>query len=446
MESLKKSGILKVCLVLCSYVLAYLYVDKLNLSFYGDSIGEIFTTLIITFGFVVWLELVMLYQRVTGIYKPSRSVLKETRFWEVILMLLAGITHFGTQSGLEVFAMHLVVIYMVLCGTGHLLKEESSCLLPFDLVNGALRLPFGNFVMRIPFLADGVGEIRNSGNKDGKKMGLSLGKIIGSIIFIVVAFVVFFQVFGLLSELDSTFNIAFTAFADFIRRCLRSIFRFDIFILGEKLGLFILSIPVGAYLSGLFNGSARHDNDFEKNIKCQIENACPRLRIIPEVLFCVVCSIFIVMYLLFFISQSRLLFSGFLGILPEEFTASAYARDGFSQLANVLMINFAGLGAMRIFATKSVVESKYIKLGSTVLMATSMIFSVISASKIILYISRFGYTALRTESLWFTVVAFVGSMLAIVNIVTSKKTFKFWLWFSAASFIIMNIVAGFCQL
>ena len=51
MEGLKKSGILKVCLVLCSYVLAYLYVDKLNLSFYGDSIGEIFTTLIITFGF-----------------------------------------------------------------------------------------------------------------------------------------------------------------------------------------------------------------------------------------------------------------------------------------------------------------------------------------------------------------------------------------------------------
>ncbi|MCQ2516541.1 MAG: hypothetical protein MJ094_06725 [Saccharofermentans sp.] len=63
-----------------------------------------------------------------------------------------------------------------------------------------------------------------------------------------------------------------------------------------------------------------------------------------------------------------------------------------------------------------------------------------------LCISRFGYTPLRFESMWFTVVAFAGAAASIYNIATSKKVFKYWLFFGVITFVIMNVIAGICSI
>ena len=76
-------------------------------------------------------------------------------------------------------------------------------------------------------------------------------------------------------------------------------------------------------------------------------------------------------------------------------------------------------------------------------MAESMVFATISASKIILYMSRFGYTFSRTLGLWGTSVVFVGSILAIVYLLKKKQTFAPWMWYSAGSYVLTSFITWF---
>ena len=440
MDSIKKTGLIKLLAVLLSYVMAYLYVDQFYDLVKHKSIGAIVGTIVFTLGFVLWNELIMYIQRMENRFVVSKNSLGEARFWEIVLVILSGLTHFGADSALTVFSMHIVVVYMVLCGSGHLCKNESSIYLPGDLLNGFVRVPFGNIAVRVLTVYDSVkalirGEENESGNTRLKKAIVALI----SASFILVATVIFWIVFGLLAELDEVFNAAFVSINKAIEYFFINLSVIDV------IGTFIISIPVGAYLGGLFFGSVRNNYGFENKVANKIDANYKRLKVIPALIFYIVSAMFIVMYLLFFISQSRLLFSGFAGIVPDKLTASQYAVDGFEQLATVLLINFMGLGVMRLFSSRSVVDSRLTAAGSITLMVTSMIFAVISASKIMLYISRFGYTPLRFESMWFTVVAFAGAAASIYNIATSKKVFKYWLFFGVITFVIMNVIAGICS-
>lgn len=445
MDSIKKSSVIKFLLVIYSFVMAFVYVDKMWDWLYDKTIGAAIGMVVATAGFVIWNELTMLFQRMENNFEVDKKSVREARFWEVILMLVSVATHFGAENEFNFFIMHVVVVYMVLCGTGHLFKGESSIYVFGDLVNGFFRIPFPNFIARSRTVIEFIKEMmlpseENDDAENGNKKAKKFIAAILSLMFIVVAVAIFFMVFNLLADIDSSFKNASIGISKFFDEL------FDDFNLGEKIGIVLISIPVGSYLSGLFFGCTRWNNSYEKRVSGFIDGNYKKLKIIPAVIFYIVSAMYIIMYLLFFVSQARLLFSGFAGVLPEEFTASQYARDGFSQLSSVLVINFLGLGIMRLFSSRSVVESKLTAAGSITLMATSMVFAVISASKIILYISRFGYTDLRAESLWFTVVAFAGAALAIVNIVKDIKTFKPWMIFSASSFILMNIIAGICQI
>lgn len=444
MDNVKKSSIVKLVLVVFSYVLAFLYFDKLIGSYDMNQPGTFkyeIITVVVTAGFVLWLELTMLYQRLEKKVEVEKKAVIEARFWEVILIALSVATHFGVDPDLNFFLMHVVVVYMVLCGTGHLFKGESSIYIFGDLISGFFRIPFANFIVRIKTTILSVKDLITKKEGEEKSVKKTVVTLL-SIAFVIVALFVFWGVFGLLSEIDSSFMTVYSGINEAVSKFFMSfIVHFE-----EYIFEFIVSIPIGAYLSGLYFGAGSGVNTFEKRVTTAIDGNYKRVKVIPAVIFYIISVMFVLMYTLFFVSQARLLFSGFAGVLPEEFTASRYARDGFSQLSTVLVINFMGLGVMRLFSSKSVVDSKLTLAGSVTLMATSMIFAVISASKIILYISRFGYTDLRAESLWFTVVAFAGSALAIVNMVSGKKTFKPWMIFSAVSFIVMNVIAGICQM
>ncbi|MCQ2467319.1 MAG: DUF4173 domain-containing protein [Clostridia bacterium] len=441
MDSIKKASIIKLCLVVYSFVLAYIYVDQFGTCVFDKSFKNSVIVVLIAAGFVLWSELTKWYQRLENKFEVKKANVIEARFWEVILLALAATVHFGADSDLNYFLMHIVVVYMVLCGTGHLFMGETSVLVFADLWSGFFRIPFANFVVRSRTVISSIKAlVTNKEELDDKAKQKRILTVIISIAFVIVAIIVFWVVFGLLSEVDASFGQAYEGIADYLEHL------FDDFEFYDVVLTFVISVFIGCYLSGLYFGTANCPANFENKLEAVINRNYKKLKIIPAVIFYIVSAMFIIMYTLFFISQARLLFSGFAGILPEEFTASEYARDGFSQLSVVLVINFMGLGVMRLFSSKSVVDSKITASGSIALMVTSMIFSVISASKIILYISRFGYTPLRAESMWFTVVAFAGSALAIYNIATAKKTFKPWMIFAAVSFIAMNIVAGTCAI
>lgn len=441
MDNTRKIHITKLCLVVVSYILAYFYVStfwEYNLSnpLRGTLISVAFSLAV-----VIWNEIIMWIQRLEKKWEVEKKSVIEARFWEFILMGLAGLRCFGVEEDYSILLMHIVVVYMVLAGSGKLFHAESSVYLPADLINGFCRTPFMNFVVRIQTVLESIkGLIKRKDDAAEEYLAKSRRTVVVliSTVFIVLAIIVFFFVFSLLGEVDQSFSIAYDEFFKFLDNLITLDFNDVVNI--------ICSIPVGAYLSGLFLGVLRRDNGFEKRFSNAIDSNYKKAKLIPAPIFYIVCLAYVILYTVFIASQARLLFSGFAGILPEEFTASRYAVEGFEQLITVIIINFIGLGLMRLFSSKSVIDSKITMAGGIALMATSAMFAVISASKILLYISRFGYTDARAISLWATVVVFAGTILQCVNIVTSKKTMKIWMYFAAIAYLVMPVIAGFCQM
>ena len=427
-ESLKK-----LCLGL-SYAFSYAYICFFT-SYIRSHLAVTIFLSILSCGAVLWLELTMRQQQDLGKFSPSKMQLGETRFWEVILILLSISTFSGQMQGLSLFFIHLVVIYMVLSGTGHLLSDRSSCLIPADLFNGCVRLPFMNFFARIQTIGECIHPSDETvevilpdgttvaGTKVKKKPGYSAAILL--VLVIITGF--FFAAVSNLASVDSHFSDATVSIEEFLSSVTFS----------DSLGKFILSLPVGAFLFGLFQGSVRKEISFEKHCREKLVSASPKLRFMPDMILTLVLSLFGVLYVLFFISQASYMFSAFAGVLPEEFTASEYAVSGFHELINVVLINFALLAIVRIFGSH---ENKLLKILSVILMAESMIFATISASKIILYISRFGYTFSRTLGLWGTTVVFAGAVLAIVYLTKKKQTFAPWMWYSAGSYVVTAFI------
>lgn len=421
---IKKAEVLKyICLVL-SYAFSYAYVNMIS---EGETPFETTIYMVcLSAAAVIWLELTMKQQEYLGRAEFTKTRRYETRFWEVILMALSVSTYFGMRSGYEYLFIHLVVIYMVACGTGHLLRGESSCVLPFDMINSSCRIAFANFPARIFSIYDTVKLRREESGNTGKKTNWVKVLIVLGVIGLCIG--IFGAALANLAALDENFQRAADIIAEFIRKL-------DF---AEEFLKFMISIPIGAFLFGMFQGSIRFQNSFEKRTMKSVDEHIGKVAVVPHVLFSIIMGIFIVTYIVFYISQATYMFSAFQGVLPEEFTASRYAVEGFYELINVVLINFTLLALVRLFCVK---DKKIIKVMSVILMIESMIFASISASKIILYMTRFGYTEARTLGLWGTIVVFVGAILAIVNIVTGKKTFKYWFWFSAVSFVVINFIA-----
>ncbi|MBO7424522.1 MAG: DUF4173 domain-containing protein [Clostridiales bacterium] len=422
-----------VCLGL-SYVFSFAYVYMFMLNLEQGPMTIYFTVLSVVA--IIWLELTIRQKILLGDLEKNTKRTIETRFWEVIIVCLSLNIYFGLGQEYPIYAalfLHASIVYAVLCGTGHLFRDGSSVFMPGDLINGFARIPFANFPGRIIAIVESImlrkkdkGEVENGVES---KSSSNTPKVILGAGIAVVCFITLIVAFNNLANVDSNFANARSSIEKFLM---------NIKIDETLIATFILSIPVGMYLFGLFQGSVRMKNHFEKRVEANITRGISKAKIISKILFSIILIIFIGVYLAFFISQASYMFSGFFGILPEEFTASEYAVSGFYELIRVVVINFFLLALIRAFS----VESKLIRILTVILMAESTIFSTISASKIILYMSRFGYTEARTLGLWGTAVVFVGTILAIMNLTTKyKKVFAPWLWFSAASYVVMNFIA-----
>ena len=431
--NLKRAEILKFLCLGLSYAFSYAYVCLI------DSIQTVVQTTIfvscLSVAAIIWLEMTMAQKRFLGSFETTSFQKIEVRFWEAILLLLCLNTYFGQIPALTLLFIHAVVVYMVLVGTGHMLSDRSSVFLPFDLVNGFCRLPFINFFARILSVHDTVKARKE--NAVGKSSGdpdpqsSSEEKEPVHVIAIIVVLLFILVIFGIalnnLALADARFSEALFSIDSFLSNISVSEITIKIF----------FSIPVGAYLFGLFQGCVRSSSSKEKEYSELLIDNSQKLHIMPDYLFCGVLSVFLLVYLIFFISQGEYMFSAFAGRLPEEFTASEYAVSGFHELINVVLINFLLLSLVRLFGKH---KKKLLNILSIALMAESMVFSTISASKIILYMTRFGYTSSRTMGLWGTAVVFCGSLLAIVHLAYKKRTFAPWLMFSAGSYVLMNFI------
>ena len=416
----KRAEILKYLCLGVSYAFSYAYVNIFD-KFHSRLYTTIYLTLL-AIGAIVWLEMTIRQKCLAEGIEPAGMQKIEPRFWEGILLLLSIGSCRGDFPLLSYFFMHMVVIYMVLCGTGHLLTESSSCLMPLDLVNGCIRIPFKNIFSRFFTLLE---ILTNRKKEDSEEKPFV--RNIGILAVLGLFGIIFLIALENLASLDKNFLYLEQCIDEYLANLSFSGF----------IAKFLVSLPVGAFLFGLYQGATRMDQQEEKDYHERLTQDSLKFRFMPDLLLSFVIGAFILVYLAFFISQSGYMFSAFAGILPEKYTASEYAVSGFHELINVVILNFLLLICVRLFGSH---ENRILRILSVIVMGESLIFSCISASKIILYMSRFGYTISRTLGLWGTIVVFAGAICAIIYLLKEKRTFLPWLWFSAGSYVTMQFI------
>lgn len=372
---------------------------------------------------------VLFFAGLTEYLNRGRPRPAESWVWlgSLLLISLCVVTGRGRawDYGLSELMVHALAVWWVLSRSGKLLEGESGHLLPLDVWNGFFRFPFGSFSLRIRCLGYGL-------KKLGRKRGRGSGKIWAGVLAVLAAVALLGQVATNLTRADAGFGA--------LAGDILALFHFNIGAdLAEFIFRFVISLPIGAWLFGLLAGSARMDGHKLRAQADAVNGFLPKLRMVPETVWTVCMAAFAAVYFLFFAVQSSYLFGAFTRTLPEGFIVSQYAREGFFELCRVMAINFSLLYLVSRSSVKPIRENKAQKLACTLLIAAGIIFAVIAFSKLLLYISCFGFTPKRLRAGWLVLTLFAGSTACLYSLWTGKKSFKYWLMFSAVSLALLHI-------
>lgn len=401
---------------LTSYLVAYLWIAAFFAGFAAkpELSGNGWLILCFTVVFFAW---------GLGILKP-KAACREHWFWLAVGLSLAlsGAVGRGRAVGWLLYpALHLAAGYWALCRGGLLSAGESGILLPWDVCCGLLVLPFSQFFLRIvrifTAIRDGIQKVIH---RKGKQPVQRKDWLPG-VLAILAALPALLLAGRLLGQADPEFA-----------RVTETLFSFQLILPNRAQDIFLrllFAAPVGCYLFGMVGGNLLREKPILTMAK--VREVRPQFRVAPKWSVYTVLGGFLGLYLLFFAVQAKHLLAAFAGTVPGTLTAAAYAREGFFQLCLVMGINFSLLLAVRLFSREKTVWETGLSAG---LMGESILLAVTAASKLILYINRFGFTPLRLLSAWGILVLTAGCVLAIGALFGWKKTAKIWILFAAATF------------
>lgn len=409
---------------LLMYVAAFVYIDCV---FFNEGFNG--------YGQIVFAAL---FIALTEILCKGRSRSKESWFWFGGLVLSSFAASFASEFiafpfghgvwayGDMVLFMHLFGVWWALSRSGMLLEGRSGHLLPFDGFNGFLLFPFRHFFLRQRVLAGGLKQLFSRGKNGNTKKNLWIAAAV------VIAVIMLISAVNLLADAD----LGFAKLVEDIRFSL-DIFGFEDF--GDQVFEFFLSLPVAAYLYGLLAGSLRTEASSMENYRSGIARFLNTLRKVPlKVWIGVICA-FSAIYMVFFAMQGSYLFGAFVGKLPDGFIPSSYARQGFFELCKVTALNFSLLWLVTRGCETDVRQSKGLRIACTVFLAECMLLCVIAMSKLVLYISIFGFTPLRLQSSWLVCVLFAACAFWMYSLYSEKRVFDKWMYFSAATLMLLII-------
>ena len=330
------------------------------------------------------------------------------------------------NSGQSMLFLHLAFVWWVLSRSGALFEGRTGRLLPADAVFGFFITPFANFFLRIRCLFFGVRQLK-------PKQKRTKPETVGWSVFAVVLAAVFFVIaFKLLAGADTHFR---TALARFLKSFT---FRWEGF--DDFIGTFLFSLPVGAWLFGLIAGTGRIRNEDKAAHVKGIDDFLAAIRKVPTVVWVGLTAGFCVLYAVFFALHTPYLLGAFTRNLPTGYTLSRYARQGFFELCKLMAVNFALLWIITRMSRETVWTHKGLKIISLILLAESLLFAVIAASKLWLYIDCFGFTPLRLQSAWLICSLAFGCLCAIWSILRKRQTFRAWVIFSAVTLTALHFI------
>lgn len=202
---------------------------------------------------------------------------------------------------------------------------------------------------------------------------------------------------------------------------------------------FAFGLPISFLLFGIVyaavsaKGKLRTDEEV-------FEARTERIRFAPSALICAFTAPLCVIYVLFFFSQLNYFISAFSGVLPENFSASEYARRGFFELCAVAVINLLVISAINIFCRRVDGKSTMLKALTVILSAFTLILIATAESKMFLYISRFGLTSKRVYTSWFMFILAVVFVLIMISRFKAFPAAKI----GAAVITAAALLLGFC--
>lgn len=350
---------------------------------------------------------------------------RESWFWLGCVLLTAITGTYGRNlvwGGLTPLFTHAFAVYWVLCRSGRLLEGESGHLLPLDALFGLIVFPFKHIFLRIRTLAFAAAH-RKSGEK---RPAAGYFAIAAGALFSL----------GLLALAIRNLSGADEAFAEAAEKLLAALTpKFDEIVLWRLLA----SLPIGAYLFGLIAGTGRETVESVRARGARVNAGLQGLRRVPALVWGMALGVFALVYLTFFGLQAGYLFGAFSRRLPEGYTVAEYARQGFFSLCRVMAVNFALLWLVTRACARPVRKDKPLLALCAVLLCQSLVFAVIAASKLYLYIDCFGFTPRRLQSAWMILVLAAGAICALVSTLTGKKTMKLWMLLSAAALTLLSL-------
>ncbi len=304
--------------------------------------------------------------------------------------------------------------YFVYSSGGNCLQNGFSNFVLADFIRALFVLPFSSFgyIFKAMF-----------SSRSGKKLPLKILAGLG------IAFIPTAIVLSLLSY-DSSFSNLWN-----------SIFKLDFLSVFSHIVSLTFGIPIGMYIFGSFVSST--DNRCSDVLTQEAyRKTSEKLKKLPSLtaVFATVPVLFV--YLIFFISQWKYYVSCFTGVLPESLSYAEYAREGFSQLCTVSVINLIMILAVTLFTrcTEGGKPSVAIKLLTVVFSASTLILISTAIAKMVMYIDFYGLTQKRIYSTWLMVIiAIIFIFIVIRQIAPKFKTIALSFTVAVALFAVLAL-------
>lgn len=272
-------------------------------------------------------------------------------------------------------------------------QEHLNDMLGFDLLKCLFVLPFGNGGALFTTFAENAKQNRGAKRILYVFLGLLLAIVPSAIVFV------------LLASADQSFSkLTEVLFADV-----------GMIIFNNAAPAF-LTLPLGLLIFGLLHGAARKkfSNCLTRSQKEATVSAIQRL---SSIITCAMMTPMLLIYGLFFISQSDFFLSAFANIKPEGSSYAEFAQEGFFNLCAVCAIN--GLVILFIhFFTKRNGNKQYplaAKIYVSLFALSSILLAVTALRKMILYIQNYGLTLSRVYASWFILLLSVFFLILIVK-------------------------------
>lgn len=393
-----------------SYLLAWLYVKKLLLI-------NMFTGFWLPVFALLFLAGVEAMARVL-----HRRAARETPLWAGCwLVLSCAMPLWGYQDALggwQMLVWHLFAVWFVLARCGMLAQGYTGSLCFLDGLAGLLVLPFGNFFRRIGTVFSGlVGLARH--RLKLRQTAVVLGTALITLLLCGTAW-------QLLSAADAHFAQIGRQVGDWLAKLL------DSRTLVENFAVFVLSLPVGAWLYGLVAGSLRRETP-----PCTGDRffaALEPLRVLPAVTANVAVGALCGIYALFFVMQALEWFAAApLGLTAPQ--ASSFAVDGFWELLRILLLNFCVLAAVRFLGRRPLPRAL-----ETVFCLFGLAFALLAGAKLAVYMRLYALTPRRVVAGWFLCVLAVWAVLLLVRVFRVIPAARIGLAVLAVGFVLLSCV------